>query len=89
MKAGKARFEYKRPDSTDHFHFRRKVASGKNAGQWTGCPFGASKDEGVSTPFFGFSTISTLGKNLLHLPSSKLQVFSFSPHYFDSSEIKG
>ena len=47
MNGGKSKFDYKRPDSTGHFHFRRKVGTGKKAGQWIGCPFGASKDEGI------------------------------------------
>ena len=50
MKGGKSKFDYKRSDSTGHFHFRRKVATGKRAGQWIGCPFGASKDEGILPP---------------------------------------
>ena len=47
--ANKPKFDYARPDSTGHFHFRRKVLTGKKAGQWTGCPYGAVVDAGIST----------------------------------------
>ena len=50
MHGKKAKFDYARPDSTGHFHFRRKVVSGKRTGQWTGCPFGAAVDAGISPP---------------------------------------
>ena len=50
MHGKKAKFDYARSDSTGHFHFRRKVVSGQKAGQWTGCPFGATKDAGISPP---------------------------------------
>ena len=47
MHGKKAKFDYARHDSTGHSHFRRKVTSGKNAGKWIGCPFGANADKGT------------------------------------------
>ena len=62
----KPEFDYARPDSTGHFHFRRQVQSGKNAGAWTGCQFGASVDDGnlTSTPRSSIPTVEGGGVTL-------------------------